>query len=143
MFAVDVLQGGRGVTGGNQLDTKEECTAPKPNISWEDFKAIKKLREDSSRVILITDKGVAKVVKDYITKVQCLLEDKETYSLFTMDPTSRLKSELIVTLWNIKATGGLKDFQYKRHYPTRTILPKFYGLSKIHSVGPPHALCIQ
>ena len=87
---------------------------PQPNISWEEFKAIKELREDSSRVILTADKGVAKVVmdrQDFLNKAQHLLDDMEAYRPITMDPTSRLTNKLILTLRNIKTTGGLNYFQ--------------------------------
>ena len=36
----------------------------KPNITMEEFKAIKELREDQSRVVLTADKWVAMVIMD-------------------------------------------------------------------------------
>ena len=122
---------------GNQLRSQEELSSPKPN-AWEGFKTMKELREDSPIIIITADKGVAMVVmdrQDYINKAQQSLEDRVTNRPITMNPTSRLKHKLILTLRNIKSTGGLNDFQYKRLYPTSAALPKFYGLSKIYKVG--------
>ena len=96
---------------------RKNCPPHKSNISWEEFKAIKEHREDSSKIIFRADKGVAMIVmdrEDYLNKTQHLLDDRETYRSITMDPTSRLKNKLILMLRNIKTTSGLNDFQYKR-----------------------------
>ena len=98
----------------------------------EEFKAIKELREDQSRVILTADKGVAMVImdkKDYMEKALSLLADSNTYRTIPYDPTNKLKNKLIA--------GGLKDSAYCKMYPTSAVLPKFYGLPKIHKVGTP------
>ena len=42
------------------------CPLPKHNISLEEFKAIKELREDSSRVILTADKGLTMVLYRFL-----------------------------------------------------------------------------
>ena len=52
------------------------------NITKEEWEAIKTLREDTSRVILTADKGVALVVMDksqYIDKCMALLDDTKVY----------------------------------------------------------------
>ena len=59
----------------------KNCLPPKSNISQEDFKDIKGLREDSSRIILTAHKRVAMVgmdSQDYLNKAQHLLDDKDT-----------------------------------------------------------------
>ena len=83
-----------GVEVRNQQGIQEELSSSKHNISWEEFKATKELKEDSSRVILTADKGVAMVgmdKQDYCNKAQYLLDDKDTYRPITLNPTSRLK----------------------------------------------------
>ena len=47
----------RGTKGRNQPCTNEKLPPTKPNISWEEFEAIKGLKDDHSRVLLTADKG--------------------------------------------------------------------------------------
>ena len=50
---------------------------PKPNLTKEEHKALKELREDKERMVLTADKGVAMVVmdrKEYMDKVGGLLD---------------------------------------------------------------------
>ena len=59
----------------------KKAQTPKSNISKEEFKAIRELKEDDSRIILTADKGVALVVlnkEDYIRKAEQLL-NQQTY----------------------------------------------------------------
>ena len=103
-------------------------------------RVLTELKQDSSRVVLTADKGVAMVVmdqQDYTNKAQALLQDTNTYKILSKDPTSRLKNILIQTLKDIKQTGGLSNLKYKQLYPTSAVPPKFYGLPKIHKVGTP------
>ena len=53
-----------------------QCPHNKTNISKEEYKAIKELREDQTREVLAVDKGVAMVVmdkQDYTNKALTLL----------------------------------------------------------------------
>ena len=88
---------------------KNNCPYNKSNISKE-YKAIKDLREDHTRVILTVDKGVAKVVMDkqeYTDKALTLLTDTSTYNTISKDPTTRLMNKLISTYKDIKKQGGI------------------------------------
>ena len=79
-------------------------TALQPNISREEAKALKGLRENKSRVILTADKGVAMVVlnkEDYFNKAQDLLVYKYTYILITEYPNIKQKNKLIQFLRSI------------------------------------------
>ena len=99
-----------------------------------------KLKEDSSRVVLIADKGVTMVVmdhQDYTDKAMALLQDNTTYQTINKGPSSKLKNRLISTLKDIKLAAGLTTNKYKQLYPTSAILSKFYGLPKIHKAGTP------
>ena len=109
------------------------------NITREEFKALKELKEDKSRIILTTDKGVALVIMDkadYNKKAEELL-NTETYKKIPEDPTNKQKNRLINILKNIKAEGGLNEETYRRLYPTGAVSPKFYGLPKVHKPGIP------
>ena len=112
---------------------------PRSNISKEEFKAIRELKEDDCRIILTADKGVALVVlnkEDYIRKAKHLL-NQQTYRKIPEDPTSKQKTRLIKLLKNIEVEGGINEDTYKRIYPTGAGSPKFYGLPKIHKPDTP------
>ena len=70
--------------------------------------------------------------KDYIQKMNQLLEDKNTYRLLKMDPTNKHKNRLINILRRINSEGRLEEGTYKKMYPTGATSPKLYGLPKIH-----------
>ena len=81
------------------------------NVSKEEFRALRELKMDNTRLILTADKGVALVVidkADYIKKAEELLKEK-TYKKITEDPTVKQTNKLINILRNIKTEGGLND----------------------------------
>ena len=83
---------------------------PPPNITREERKAIRELKQDKSRMVLTADKGVALVIIDteeYKKKAQELLQ-QPTYQLIPTDPTSKYKNKLINMLKSIKAEGVLQ-----------------------------------
>ena len=113
----------------------KQARPSKSNISKEEWKAIKELRADKDQLVLTADKGVALVVidkKDYIQKMNQLLEDKNTYRLLKMDPTNKQKNRLINILRRIQSEGRLEEYTYKKMYQTGASSPKLYGLPKIH-----------
>ena len=88
---------------------KHKCPLSTPDITKEEFRAIKELREDQSRIVLTVDKGVAMVIMDkqqYMGKATALLQDTNTYRTIPKDPTNKLKNKLIGILRDIKQTGG-------------------------------------
>ena len=124
--------------GKSNLSSRGHATPP-PNITREERKAIRELKEDKSRMVLTADKGVALVVIDtekYKKKAQELLQ-QPTYQPIPTDPTSKYKNKLINMLKTIKAEGGITEAVYKKLYPTGAGSPKFYGLPKIHKEGVP------
>ena len=95
----------------------KQARPSKSNISKEEWKAIKELRADKDRLVVTADKGVALWVidkKDYIQKVNQLLEDKNTYRPLKMDPTNKHKNRLINILRRIKSEGRLEEGTYKK-----------------------------
>ena len=81
------------------------------DITREEFKALKELKEDKNRIILTADKGVALVIvekNEYIKKAEELL-NTETYKKIPEDPTNKQKNRLTNILKNIKAEGGLNE----------------------------------
>ena len=109
-----------------------------PNLSKEEWNALKQLKTDNC-MVLTADREVALVVMDrqeYIKKAGALLEDTSTYMPIPTDPTIKLKNRSI----NI-----LKKMKTESEWITPTwgcILqgvsaPKFYGLPKIHKKDVP------
>ena len=112
---------------------------PKSNITKEETKAIKELKEEKDRIILTMDKGVSMVVmdrEDYIKKSEELLS-QSSYKVLPSDPTTKHKNKLISLLKTIKAEGRINDTIYRRLYPTGAGSPKYYGLPKVHKEGVP------
>ena len=112
---------------------------PKPNLNKQERIGLTQLKKDQDRVILTADKGVALVVldkEDYINKAQELLS-QPTYKEISKYPTNKRKAQLITKLRRIKKDSNLDKGMYKAMYPTGCVLPKFYGLPKIHKTGNP------
>ena len=118
----------------------KQATPSKSNISKEEWRAIKELRTDKEHLILTAYKVVALVVmdkKDYIQKMNQLLDDNNIYRPLKMDTTNRQKNRLINILRSMKTEGRLEDYTYKKMYPTGASSPKLYGLPKIHKKNIP------
>ena len=67
---------------------------PKPNITKEEAKAIRELKNDNTRIILTTDKGVSMVVldkEDYIKKAEDLFNQS------TSMPSPQIQQQSIKT----------------------------------------------
>ena len=128
-------------------NTSRKRRGPHRNITRQEKEAIKTLREDSSRVVLTADKGVALVVMDkdqYIEKCMALLNDTKTYKP-CKDTTKKLHREVQESLRKLNREHGssrLYDWS-KLHYncllPTgnSSPAPRFYGLPKIHKANCP------
>ena len=110
------------------------------NLRKEEITAIKQLKADKERIILTVDKGIVLMAmdrNDYIKKANELLQDSNTYRTIPSDPTNKLKNKLINKLKEIKTDTRMDDNTYRRMYPTGAVVPKFYGLPKIHKKNTP------
>ena len=74
--------------------------------------------------------------EDYINKAWGLLTQSANKEL-PKDPINRIKAQLITKLRRIKKDSNLDEGTYKAMYPTGCVLPKFYGLPKIHKQATP------
>ena len=113
---------------------------PKPNLKKSERVALDNLAKDSTITIVPADKGRAVVVMnttDYKTKAELLLSDEKTYQQLKKDPTSKFSNRLISQLKDIKKEGNLDEREYRRIYPTSAMVPRFYGLPKVHKQGAP------
>ena len=69
---------------------------PSSNISKQEYKALKELKEDKKRIILTADKGVSLVIMDrteYNKKAEELL-NTWTYKKIPEDPTQETKKQI-------------------------------------------------
>ncbi len=73
---------------------------------------------------------------EYETKIQAILEDS-CYEILNSDPTSGFEDELKATCLYFNKVKHLKDEDYKYITSTRSRIPRFYGLPKIHKEGRP------
>ena len=112
----------------------KRAKAPKSNISREEKKTLKELREDQNGMVLTADKGMAMVVMDrldYQEKVEGLLTSNANKTIST-DPTNKPKIQLIQKLRGIERETKMDEGTYRTMYPTSCTAPRFYWLPKIH-----------
>ena len=105
---------------GNIKSILKKKPNTKPNISKEEYQALKHMKKDNTRMVLTADKGISMVVMDkeeYIQKSEELLQ-QTTYKILTIDPTTKHKNNLISLRKSIKAEGGINENTYRRLYPT-------------------------
>jgi len=72
-----------------------------------------------------------------------LLTDKLTYTIVDKDPTKTITSDFKVLLKRWKAKGFIEDLVYKRLLTTDGLLPRAYGLPKIHKKDFPLRIIIS
>ena len=89
------------------------------NINPTQCRALPQLKQDTSRVVLTADKGVAMVImdqQDYTNKANILLQDTNTYKVFKKDPTSSLKNQT-----NNSSQGHQKNKRPQQHQVQKTL----------------------
>ena len=93
---------------------------PARNILPEEMKALKELTKDEEIVILPADKGRATVVmdhSDYSSKLEAMLEDRDTYQPVAKDPTAALERKMNGVLLDLRRAGHLPGntyYQFRR-----------------------------
>ena len=110
---------------------------PKSNISSEENRALKNLRNDESITIIPADKGNATVIlnrTDYRQKLQDIIE-KGNYKIIKKDPTLTTERKLKSLLKSVK--DYLSPQTHKWLNPNYSRLPFLYGVAKIHKQGTP------
>ncbi|XP_076049262.1 uncharacterized protein LOC143029935 [Oratosquilla oratoria] len=110
------------------------------NLTTEEAKALTGLRKDSSIVILSSDKGRSTVVLDrseYEFKAATLLQDTNTYEVVEADPTQKLQRKVEGELRKLKESRLISEREWMLMKPGDSVIPKMYGLPKIHKEGVP------
>ena len=110
------------------------------NLTPEEWRAMKKLKDDEDILVLPADKGKCLVVMDkeeYIRKMEEKLSDQTTYKLIEKDPTEEIKTAISNQLNKIKDEGQIDNKTFFRLFPTKTRIPRMYGQPKIHKENYP------
>ena len=113
---------------------------PTSNLTPEEWRAMKKLREDDDILVLPADKGKCLVVmdtKEYIRKMEEKLSDETTYKKIEKDPTEEIKTAISSHLNKIKEEGQIDNKTFYKLFPTKARIPRMYGQPKIHKENYP------
>ena len=142
----DIISGVEGAIKSLQVEDADEIRGevshalkrsrqPKTNLSAAESRALYNLRKDNDIVILPADKGNASVVMDsvtYHTKITTLLSDP-AYERISKDPMNKIKRSTSSLL----KTSGLSTDKIKVLTPHSALMPRLYGLPKIHKEHTP------
>ena len=112
---------------------------PKPNITTDERAALRSLSKDKNITILPADKGRLVVImntEDYKSKSLTLLGDTNTYQVLKKDPTNKFAKQLKDRLWQIRLDNNISDAEYRKLLPTSQLIPRYYGLPKVHKPPP-------
>ena len=111
-----------------------------PNLSPEESKALKELKNNESIMILPADKGRATVIMDkddYDRKMVSMLNDADVYKKLTRDPCPGLERKMNSTLLKLNRSLQIPDPLYNRLRSSGVQTPRIYGLPKIHKQDTP------
>ena len=95
----------------------QKSRLPTPNITLNERRALKELKDDKEITILPADKGRAVVVLDsveYNRKIQLLLDDSTTYRLIEKDPSPSLERKMNSILLSLCKKGELPRVLYDK-----------------------------
>ena len=113
----------------------KKAKPPPSNVTPEESRAIKELKVDPDILILPADKGRSSVVLDksqYENKMSALLSDTSTYKVLSQDPTPSLQRKMNSQLLQLQRNGSLSIQQYNKLRCSSGLIPRIYGLPKIH-----------
>ena len=115
---------------------------PKRNIDREEEQALKQLKEDKDIVILKDDKGNCTVIMDrpdYDQKINALLSDNDIYSKLVIkrNPLNNITKDVNDFVCQLLLDNKIKQDKYYWLHCSKAVMPRFYGLPKIHRVNVP------
>lgn len=108
--------------------------------------AKKFVRDNPDIIFTKADKDnvtVAMNEEDYLFKMSYLLNDLNTYSIIQKDPTKILIRDLHCLLTRWKNNNYITNKMYKRLNCTDGVLPRAYGLPKIHKPDCPLRIIVS
>ncbi|PIK43036.1 hypothetical protein BSL78_20110 [Apostichopus japonicus] len=99
------------------------------------YKILKKLKRNSSIVILKPDKGNGVVIIDrqaYNEGISSIINDETRFQKIKIDPTLRREGQLQRFLRKLKGSRFFPEDTYMNIYPTGSHPARIYGLPKTH-----------
>ncbi|XP_076047945.1 uncharacterized protein LOC143029226 [Oratosquilla oratoria] len=75
--------------------------------------------------------------EDYETKSTTRIHGRNTYEILSSDPTPKLQKKVEGELRKLKETRLITEKEWNKMRPWDFIIPKFYGLPKVHKDGVP------
>lgn len=110
-------------------------------------KCTKKFCHDNPDILFTrADKGnvtVAMTKKYYTDKMEDLLNDNSTYSIIKKNPSLKIEKELNDTLKKWLKKGYISNKEYYSLRSSDSLLPKCYGLPKIHKENTPFRIIVS
>ena len=112
---------------------------PKPNLSKAEKLAMKELKQYDDIVILNADKGNSTVVMDKLEYDEKLLglSDSATYQVIKKNPICSIEKRLNRYIWKLYKNDKISTYLYKTLRSSDSVLPRIYGLPKIHKPNVP------
>jgi len=104
------------------------------------------LKNNSELILTKADKGNITVALDkteYLNNINLMLQDTDTYSRLTKNPINKLVSSVKVLLVRWKKLDYISTATYRALYCSDGILPRAYGLPKVHKPGCPYRIIIS
>ena len=104
------------------------------NLSRDQRAALRELKDDYSIVIMPADKGNAAVVMskvDYTNKALAILE-RSPFERVKKCPSRKVESATNTYLWSLFQQRRITKLLYNQLHASKSPLPRFYGLAKIH-----------
>jgi hypothetical protein len=113
----------------------------KPNVAREVLKELEDLATDEEVTFLEADKGSGTILMDrsvYNEKMYSnVLRDDSTYEEVTDNPLKKMESGFKDLLKNLCAEGDLIPEEEKLIIENKPVLPRMFGLPKLHKQGNP------
>jgi len=129
------------------LHKLDQCRSSTDLQILDAVSATKKFIKDNPEVLFTrADKGntvVALNKTDYMSKMKACLSDSDTYITMKQNPARKLLSELKTILKRWNNLGYISSHSYWFLNASNAILPRAYGLPKIHKVGHPLRIIVS
>ena len=114
--------------------------SPQSNLTKDETESLQKLQGYDDIIVLSADKGNCTVVmdkSDYDSKLKVLLNDSATYKIVTKNPNLAIEKRLNNFIWRLYEGKKISFDLYKLLRSCDSVLPRIYGLPKIHKPNVP------
>ena len=105
------------------------------NLTKDEMKVLTDLKNDTNIIITKADKGNTIVIlneTEYVSKSLNLLSDNKVYEKVDVNAVKVAYDNVKKALDNLSLTNRINDKLYRTLLPVRPVIPRFYGVPKIH-----------